>query len=180
MEDKLKHKHHIIPRHAGGTDDPSNLVLLTPEEHSQAHKDLFEKYGRWEDELAYKGLAGHIGKEEIIYQMRVESGRAQKGNKHSEERNKAQSERMMGHEHSDETKAKMAIARTGWKTTPEQSEARSSFQTGKKRGPYNISPEKKAINAEARLKRNYKPSPETRAKMSKAHLERNAKKNEVV
>ena len=22
----LKHKHHIIPRHAGGTDDPSNIV----------------------------------------------------------------------------------------------------------------------------------------------------------
>lgn len=26
---KLTHKHHIIPRHVGGSDDPSNLVELT-------------------------------------------------------------------------------------------------------------------------------------------------------
>ena len=25
----MKHKHHIIPKHKGGTDDPSNLVELT-------------------------------------------------------------------------------------------------------------------------------------------------------
>ena len=25
----IKHKHHIIPRHMGGTDDPINLVELT-------------------------------------------------------------------------------------------------------------------------------------------------------
>jgi len=62
----VKHKHHIIPRHAGGTDDPSNLVELTVEEHAEAHRVLYEKYGRWQDELAWKGLSGMIGKEEII------------------------------------------------------------------------------------------------------------------
>lgn len=25
----MKHKHHIIPKHAGGTDDASNIVELT-------------------------------------------------------------------------------------------------------------------------------------------------------
>jgi hypothetical protein len=64
--DKLLHKHHIIPRHAGGTDDASNLVYLTIEEHAEAHRLLFEKYGRREDYLAWKGLAGLIGKDEII------------------------------------------------------------------------------------------------------------------
>lgn len=29
--------HHIVPRCIGGTDDPSNLVKLTPEEHYLAH-----------------------------------------------------------------------------------------------------------------------------------------------
>lgn len=52
----MKHKHHIIPRHAGGSDDPSNLVELTPAEHAEAHRLLFEKYGRWQDEVAWKGL----------------------------------------------------------------------------------------------------------------------------
>ena len=60
------HKHHIIPRHMGGTDDPSNLVVLSIEDHAQAHLDLYEKYGRWQDELAWKGLSGQINRQEII------------------------------------------------------------------------------------------------------------------
>ena len=49
----LKHKHHIIPRHAGGTDDPLNLVELTVEEHALAHKLLYEKYGKKPAEITY-------------------------------------------------------------------------------------------------------------------------------
>jgi hypothetical protein len=30
----LKHIHHIVPKHMGGTDDPSNLVELTVAEHA--------------------------------------------------------------------------------------------------------------------------------------------------
>ena len=65
----MKHKHHIVPKHMGGTDDPSNLVELTVEEHAEAHRILFETYGRKEDELAWKGLAGIIGKEELVYEL---------------------------------------------------------------------------------------------------------------
>lgn len=36
-------KHHIVPRSAGGTDDPSNLVYLTAREHFLAHWLLY----RW-------------------------------------------------------------------------------------------------------------------------------------
>lgn len=52
----MEHKHHIVPKHAGGTDDPSNLVLLTIEDHAIAHKVLYGLYGRWQDKLAYEGL----------------------------------------------------------------------------------------------------------------------------
>tara|TARA_Y100000310_G_C20129437_1_gene555170 strand:+ start:33 stop:503 length:471 start_codon:yes stop_codon:yes gene_type:complete len=31
------HKHHIVPRYAGGTNDPSNLVELTIVEHANIH-----------------------------------------------------------------------------------------------------------------------------------------------
>lgn len=59
----------------GGTDEPSNLIELTVEEHAEAHRKLFEKYGCWQDEIAWKGLAGIIGKEEIIRKVQSEAGK---------------------------------------------------------------------------------------------------------
>lgn len=40
------HRHHKVPVHAGGSDDDDNLIYLTPEEHVQAHLDLYKEYGR--------------------------------------------------------------------------------------------------------------------------------------
>ena len=37
-------KHHVIPRCIGGTDNPSNIVKLTPEEHYVAHQLLVKIY----------------------------------------------------------------------------------------------------------------------------------------
>lgn len=54
----IYHTHHIVPRHAGGTDDPSNLIKLTIEEHAEAHRVLYEQYGRWQDLYAWKTLDG--------------------------------------------------------------------------------------------------------------------------
>ena len=71
----IYHMHHVLPKHVGGTDEPSNLVKLTIEEHAQAHKELFDQYGRWQDELAYKGLLKMLGNEEIIRAKQVEGGR---------------------------------------------------------------------------------------------------------
>jgi hypothetical protein len=71
----MKHKHHIIPRHAGGTDDASNLVELSIQEHAEAHKELFQKYGRWQDELAYNMLSGLIGKEEMLETVSLQNGK---------------------------------------------------------------------------------------------------------
>ena len=50
----------------GGTDDPSNLIELTVEEHAAAHKKLWEEHGRYQDYYAWQGLSGQIGKEELI------------------------------------------------------------------------------------------------------------------
>lgn len=74
----MKHKHHIIPRHMGGTDDPSNLVELTPEEHAEAHRKLYEEHGRWQDRVAWIGLAGLATKAEHVAMLLSEAGK--KGN----------------------------------------------------------------------------------------------------
>lgn len=78
----MKHIHHIIPKHMGGTDDPSNLIELTVEEHALAHLKLYEQYGHWQDKVAYEGLLGRIGQEEIL---RLKQGLANKGRKRSPE-----------------------------------------------------------------------------------------------
>jgi hypothetical protein len=67
----MKHWHHIIPKHMGGTNDSSNYVQLTVAEHAEAHRILFETYGLEEDRLAWHGLAGIIGHEEAVRQACV-------------------------------------------------------------------------------------------------------------
>lgn len=66
-----KHKHHIIPRHAGGTDDPSNIIELTIEEHAEAHRVLWEKHRRIEDKVAWNMLSGRNISEEDRIQLSI-------------------------------------------------------------------------------------------------------------
>lgn len=89
-----KHKHHIIPRHVGGTDDPSNLVELTIEEHAEAHRVLFEKHQRWQDRVAWLSLSGIMKDEERIYEILKNSNPG--GYKHSEETKQKLSEMRKG------------------------------------------------------------------------------------
>jgi hypothetical protein len=74
LNNNMKHKHHIIPRHAGGTDDPNNLIELSIEEHAEAHRKLYEQYGRPEDLSAWLGLQGLVNKKEI-YQILLDKRR---------------------------------------------------------------------------------------------------------
>ena len=57
-------EHHIIPRHSGGDDTPSNLVKMLPEEHYLAHYIRFKAFGDRRDFLAvrfiYNGLPRNL------------------------------------------------------------------------------------------------------------------------
>jgi len=121
----IYHKHHIVPRHMGGSDDPSNLVELTIEEHAEAHRKLFEQYGHWQDEVAWKGLAKMIDHQEVITEVirntnknkilseeHKQKIRESKRNI-SEETRKKLSDAAKRRKHSDQTKQKMSNSRMG-------------------------------------------------------------------
>ena len=50
------HKHHIVPRHAGGSDDPSNLLKCNPAMHAFMHEQRYRETGDLNDKLAAKLL----------------------------------------------------------------------------------------------------------------------------
>ncbi len=85
------HKHHIVPKHAGGDDSPRNLIELTIDEHALAHKKLFEEYGRWQDRVAWLSLMGIMQNEERIYEIISNSN---KGNPSNWKMSKAQKEKL--------------------------------------------------------------------------------------
>ena len=70
---EIKHKHHIIPKHMGGTDSPENLVELTVAEHAEAHLKLYEEHGKKEDLCAYYMLSGKNQDPEFV-KLRAQIG----------------------------------------------------------------------------------------------------------
>lgn len=128
------HKHHIIPKHMGGTDEPSNLIELTVEEHANAHKLLWEENGRWQDFVAWKALSGQISTDDL----RKELARlANQGRSLSEEHKNKIKEARSRQITSEETRLKMSKTRKGrtitWdlkRNTPEANEKRSKKMIG--------------------------------------------------
>jgi len=66
----MKHNHHIIPRHLGGTDDKSNIVEdISVTRHAMFHYANWLLHKSDGDYIAYRALAGTIGKEELVREL---------------------------------------------------------------------------------------------------------------
>ncbi len=128
MSSIIYHSHHIIPKHAGGTDSPDNIARLTVEEHAEAHRLLYEKYGRWQDKIAYEGLLGFKGKEEIIKEIQSRPK--------SEEHAKKIREMNIGRKHTPETRKKMSEASKGKPKSEQMRKRLSETKTGTTRPPF--------------------------------------------
>jgi len=60
----MQHRHHIVPRHAGGTDDESNLTPpISVRLHAMFHYDRWKAIGDPNDYLAFIGLLRGISRE---------------------------------------------------------------------------------------------------------------------
>jgi hypothetical protein len=79
----MKHKHHLIPKYLGGSDEPHNLVEVTPTQHAMFHYCNWQLWGNDEDKIAWKALAGYSSKEQVIEQVLSLAGK--KGGKVAKE-----------------------------------------------------------------------------------------------
>lgn len=79
------HKHHIIPKHVGGTDEPNNLVLLHPIDHAIFHLLRFRQTNHPGDAWAFNRIMS----------------------------NECEDKFLSGYKRSDETKRKLSESRKG-------------------------------------------------------------------
>ena len=75
----MKHKHHIKPRYEGGSDDPKNLVELTPTQHAMWHFAEWQRKGNWQDKLGWQVLCGRMTREESLRLAVIENNKSRAG-----------------------------------------------------------------------------------------------------
>jgi hypothetical protein len=65
----------------GGSNDASNLVCVTVEQHAELHKQLWEDLGHEQDKIAWHFLSGQIGLDEAKRRAIIQAGQTNKGRK---------------------------------------------------------------------------------------------------
>jgi hypothetical protein len=154
-------RHHVVPKCMGGSDDKSNLVSLTPEEHFVAHQ-LLTKMHPDNQKLIFAAWGMTQGKwrnNKKFGWLRKKRAEAQRGIKLSEEAKKKISESRTGTKLSVDAARKLHEARKLAGTSQETRIKLSAALTGKPK----TESHKKSL-AEARKKINY--TPELREKLA--------------
>lgn len=142
-------QHHVVPRCLGGDDSVDNLVDLTAKEHYVAHQLLVKM---------------HPGNSKLVYAAHM-MGNTRKGSRSYSWLREQHAENLRGTKHSEETKAKMSLARKGIKKSDDWKAKIGAAHKGMKR------PEGTGEKISAAIT-GFKHSDETRAKMSEYHTGR--------
>lgn len=147
------HKHHIIPKHMGGTDDSSNLIELTVEQHAEAHKKLWEEHGNEYDRIAWLSLTNQIDNAEARILAVIEWN---KNRVVSDETKEKLSNRMKEYYNVPENREKASKATKkgmkDWWTNLSQSEKDEWIQNCKKRPEGWVPPKGWKLSEETRNK----------------------------
>jgi hypothetical protein len=70
----MRHKHHIIPKHRGGTNDASNLIEISLTQHAMFHYCEWQLHKKRADYVAWKRLVGNLKDEELVHQKLIMGG----------------------------------------------------------------------------------------------------------
>ena len=148
-------RHHIIPRHQGGTDDESNFAYLTRREHIAVHFLLWKINGHIGDRYAYRMMCNFKSyptqHTEESKQRISEALKGKKKGPMSEEHKQKISEGQKGKKLSEETKQRISELHKGRKLSEEHKRKLSDSMKGKKLGPR--SEESKRKQSESMKKR---------------------------
>jgi len=106
-----QHNHRIIPGYEGGKYVEGNVVALTVTQHAMWHFAEWTRKRNLRDELAWKGLAGIIGKEELVAEL-MKLNKGFSGKKHSDEW-KENNGRMMKKLHTENPERREQIRQLG-------------------------------------------------------------------
>jgi len=145
----MKHLHHIIPKHMGGTDDPSNLRELTIEEHAEAHRKLYEEFGKPQDKRAWMGLAKLMTGKEIIKEILTSPKSEEHKRKISAALKGKPKPWQIGSRHgagnagkpkSEEHKRNIGLSKLGKKREPFSEEWKQALKDAKAKEPYKTCP----------------------------------------
>jgi hypothetical protein len=160
-------EHHVIPRCVGGTDEPNNLVLLTPEEHYVVHQ-LLVKMRRYKEHPNYNKLIFAAN------MMCVDSTTtARRGNRRygwlKRRLSETIRETMTGRKQSAEQIEKRMAHVRGRKLSEETKRKISESKKAKKRAEFSETWKENMRIAQSKVsKKGIQHTPETRAKMSAA------------
>jgi hypothetical protein len=85
----MRHTHRILPGHRGGEYKKNNTIEVSVTQHAMWHFANFQLWGLEEDRIAWRGLAGIITKEEIVFQALSLGGKkgGSKGGKNCHKKN---------------------------------------------------------------------------------------------
>ena len=167
--DRLKHKHHIVPKSMGGKDEKENVVKLYVADHVRIHYWLvYCTTGIFHDKMLpafqrtfhtahpdeVRDLDSFSSKFEEIFSMASEAaskrGRGKKNGPPSEETRIKISEAKKGkrpHPMTEETRRKIGASSKGRVNSPETRRKLSIANTGKKHGPRSPEHTRKIIEA---------------------------------
>jgi len=65
------HKHHLVPKYMGGSDEPENLVEVTVTQHVMFHFCNYQLWSNEEDRIAWRAISGQIGVDEIKREVQL-------------------------------------------------------------------------------------------------------------
>jgi NUMOD3 motif len=141
-------KHHIIPKCIGGTNEKSNLVLLTPEEHYVAHQLLVKIYPE-RPGLIFAAIKMTMSKNGQRMNNKLYGWLRKRVSDHTKMMHEDKKTGMHNKKHTEETKQKMRNSSPhtpmpkgidsphyGVPKTKEHKAKLSAAKTGKKTGPH--------------------------------------------